>query len=330
MIEVAVFDTKSYDRDLSNAVGAERVAWKFHEFRLSAETASAARGAQAVCLFVNDQADRECLQILGSLGIKLIALRCSGYNNIDPAVARELGLAVVRVPAYSPHAVAEYAVALLLTLNRKIHRAFNRVRELNFSLGGLVGFDLHGRTVGIIGTGKIGRIVAQIFRGFEMDVLALDACPALEWAAKHGIRYVGSPADASASTEFLDETLAIARDPAAWPILVHCHGCMDRTPAWVGIYEFVVEGKPLDGVMKFIERHRGYRPKASVTLLYNRELTRLAPERAAADPVARLLKLCAGGTRVPFIAPARTRATASVSRGAGGDAGVLPSLTPRR
>ena len=143
------------------------------------------------CLFVNDQADRACLEALVLHGVKLIALRCAGFNNVDIAAARELGLVVVRVPAYSPHAVAEHAVALLLTLNRKIHRAFNRVRELNFSLSGLVGFDLHGKTVGIIGTGKIGSITAQIFRGFGTEVLAHDPFPAPDWAATHGVRYVG-------------------------------------------------------------------------------------------------------------------------------------------
>ena len=191
MIETAVYDTKPYDREyLAQAPGAERVAWRFHEFRLSAETAPAAKGAQAVCVFVNDQADRGCLEILAALDVKLLALRCAGYNNVDMVAARSLGLAVVRVPAYSPHAVAEHAVALLLTLNRRIHRAFNRVRELNFSLSGLVGFDLHGKTIGIIGTGKIGRIAAQIFRGFGTEVLAHDPFPAPDWAATHGIRYV--------------------------------------------------------------------------------------------------------------------------------------------
>lgn len=191
MIEIAAFDTKPYDREyLSQAPGAECLTWRIHEFRLSAETASAAKGARAVCVFVNDQVDRSCLEILATLGVKLIALRCAGYNNVDVAAARELGLVVVRVPAYSPHAVAEHTVALLLTLNRKIHRAFNRVRELNFSLSGLVGFDLHGKTVGIIGTGKIGSITAQIFRGFGTEVLAHDPCPAPDWAATHGIRYV--------------------------------------------------------------------------------------------------------------------------------------------
>lgn len=191
MTEVAVFDTKPYDREyLSQAAGAARVTWRFHEFRLCSETAPAAKGAQAVCVFVNDQADRACLENLAALGVKLIALRCAGFNNVDLTAAREFSLAVVRVPAYSPHAVAEHTVALLLTLNRKIHRAFNRVRELNFSLSGLVGFDLHGKTVGIIGTGKIGSNTAQIFRGFGCEVLVYDPNPAPDWAVMHGIRYV--------------------------------------------------------------------------------------------------------------------------------------------
>jgi len=200
MIETAVFDTKPYDREyLAQAAGAERVVWRFHEFRLSAETASAAKGAQAVCVFVNDLADRACLEMLAALGVKLIALRCAGHNNVDVAAARALGLAVVRVPAYSPHAVAEHTIGLLLTLNRKIHRAFNRVRELNFSLSGLVGFDVHGKTVGIVGTGRIGRITAQIFRGFGAEVIAHDPFPTLDWAAAHGIRYVDFDALLAAS-----------------------------------------------------------------------------------------------------------------------------------
>ena len=190
MIEVAVFDAKSYDREyLGKAADATNITWRYHEFRLSTETASAASGAQAVCIFVNDRADRACLEKLAALGIRLIALRCAGFNNVDLAAASELGLAVVRVPAYSPHAVAEHTVGLLLTLNRKIHRAYNRVRELNFSLSGLVGVDIRGRTVGIIGTGKIGRITAQIFRGFEASVLAYDPFPSTDWASSHGIKY---------------------------------------------------------------------------------------------------------------------------------------------
>jgi D-lactate dehydrogenase len=190
MIETAMFDTKPYDREyFGQAPGHDRITWRFHDFRLSADTASAARGARAVCLFVNDHADRPCLEQLATLGVRLIALRCAGYNNVDLDAARGLGLAVVRVPAYSPHAVAEHAVGLLLTLNRKIHRAYTRVRELNFSLTGLVGFDLCGKTVGIVGTGKIGRVAAQIFRGFEARVLAYDPFPQEEWARSHGVRY---------------------------------------------------------------------------------------------------------------------------------------------
>jgi len=191
MITTALFDAKPYDREyLARAAGAEHVKWRFHEFRLSAETASAAKGAQGVCVFVNDTVDRLCIEALAALGVKLIALRCAGYNNVDLIAAKALGLAVVRAPAYSPYAVAEHTVALLLTLNRRIHRAYNRVRELNFSLSGLVGFDLHGKTVGIVGTGRIGKITAQIFHGFGTEVIACDPFSNDNWAAAHGIRYV--------------------------------------------------------------------------------------------------------------------------------------------
>jgi D-lactate dehydrogenase len=190
MIETSVYDTKPYDREyLTRADCANGIAWRFHDFRLSAETASAAKGAKAVCIFVNDQADRACLEALAALDVKVIALRCAGHNNVDLTAARELGLAVVRVPAYSPHAVAEHAIGLLLTLNRKIHRAYNRVRELNFSLSGLVGFDIAGKTVGVVGTGKIGRIAAQIFRGFDAKVLAYDPFPTTDWAKERGVLY---------------------------------------------------------------------------------------------------------------------------------------------
>lgn len=194
MITIAVFDTKPYDRDpLQSAAQAGIVAWHFLECRLTRDTAATAQGAQAVCVFVSDQLDRPCLEALAAQGVKLVALRCTGFNNVDLAAARELKLVVTRVPVYSPYAVAEHAVALLLTLNRKTHRAFNRVRELNFSLAGLVGFDLHGKTAGIVGTGKIGRIVAQILHGFGMTVLAYDPFPDHAWAAAHGVEYVASP-----------------------------------------------------------------------------------------------------------------------------------------
>jgi len=185
------FDTKPYDREyLTRASGPKEIAWEFHEFRLSRETATLCRGADAVCIFVNDCADAAVLETLKQGGVRLLALRCAGFNNVDLACARELKLPVVRVPAYSPHAVAEHAVALLLALNRKVYRAYNRVREHNFSLNGLVGFDVAGKTVGIIGTGKIGKVAARILHGFEARVIAHDPFPDREWAARQGIEYV--------------------------------------------------------------------------------------------------------------------------------------------
>lgn len=192
MINLAFYDTKPYDRQyFEHATGADRLQRRFHEFRLSSETTGSVDGADAVCVFVNDRLDAACLRQLHEAGVRLVALRCAGFNNVDLDVARELGIAVTRVPAYSPHAVAEHTVALLLTLNRRIHRAYNRVREYNFSLNGLVGFDIHGKTVGILGTGKIGRLTAQIFRGFGANVIAHDPYPNSEWAAQHGIEYAG-------------------------------------------------------------------------------------------------------------------------------------------
>jgi D-lactate dehydrogenase len=190
MIQTGVFDTKPYDRQpLQRASAESQIEWRFMDCRLSAETATTARDARAICIFVNDRADRPCLEALAGLGVKHIALRCAGFNGVDLAAAKELGFSVTRVPAYSPYAVAEHAVALLLALNRKISRANNRVRDLNFSLNGLVGFDLHGKTAGIVGTGKIGRIAAQILRGFGMRVLAFDPFPSTDWALQHGVEY---------------------------------------------------------------------------------------------------------------------------------------------
>jgi len=190
MINVSFYDTKPYDRDyFSRAVGSDRIAWEFHEFGLETKTAAASQGAQAVCVFVNDRLDRACLEALKKEGVKLVALRCAGYNNVDTAAAKELGISLIRVPSYSPHAVAEYAVGLLMTLNRKIHRANNRVRDLNFSLNGLTGFDVYGKTVGIIGTGKIGKIAAKIFSGFEARILVHDTLPDLAWAKQMGAEY---------------------------------------------------------------------------------------------------------------------------------------------
>ncbi|MGA2259050.1 MAG: 2-hydroxyacid dehydrogenase [Thermoguttaceae bacterium] len=187
---VAVYDTKPYDREsLGSAEGAEAINWRFLDFRLEADTAHAAAGALAVCVFVNDDAGRAALAELAGLGVRLLALRCTGFNRVDLLAAKEIGLPVTRVPTYSPYSVAEHTIALILALNRKLHRAFNRVRELNFSLAGLEGFDLHGKTAGIFGTGKIGRIVAEILRGFGMRVLANDPYPSKEWAEQHGVVY---------------------------------------------------------------------------------------------------------------------------------------------
>ena len=188
-VPTVVFDTKPYDRDSLGRAANAAIDWRFMEFRLSAETAVAAKDARAVCIFVNDRADRAALEVLHSLGIRHVALRCAGFNSVDIDAAKQLGMSVTRVPAYSPYAVAEHAVALLLALNRKIPRANNRVHDLNFSLNGLVGFDLHGKTAGVIGTGKIGRVVAEILRGFGMKVLAFDPFPLPDWAAKAGVEY---------------------------------------------------------------------------------------------------------------------------------------------
>jgi D-lactate dehydrogenase len=193
VITAAVFDTKPYDREaLELASSGSGIEWHFLEFRLNQDTAHGAKGARAICAFVNDRLDRPCLKELASEGVELVALRSAGFNHVDVAFAKELGVTVTRVPAYSPHAVAEHAIALLLTLNRKTHRAFNRVRELNFSLNGLVGFDLFGKTAGLVGTGKIGRVTGEILRGFGMRVLAHDVFPDHEWAKRAGVEYVES------------------------------------------------------------------------------------------------------------------------------------------
>lgn len=188
---VSVFDAKPYDREyLFDAAGGRGIKLRFHDFRLEPETALAVRDARAVCIFVNDDGGREALTNLAGAGVGHLALRCAGFNNVDLGAAKELGFTVTRVPSYSPHAVAEHTVALLLALNRKIHRAYNRAREFNFSLGGLVGFDLFGKTAGIVGTGKTGQITAEILRGFKMDVLAFDPFPNEVWAEQNQITYV--------------------------------------------------------------------------------------------------------------------------------------------
>ena len=151
--------------------------WEFLEASLDKTTARLAHGAKAICLFVNDRLEAETLRDLHAHGLRWVALRCAGFNNVDLAVCQQLGIGVARVPAYSPHAVAEHTLALLMTLTRRLHKAYNRVREGNFSLSGLMGFDLHGKTVGVIGTGKIGGIVVDILLGFGCRVVAYDPYP---------------------------------------------------------------------------------------------------------------------------------------------------------
>ena len=190
-MRVAMFSSKPYDRrsfDARNATYGHEL--HFLEPRLGPDTAALARDFPAVCLFVNDSADAATLDLLADGGTRLVALRCAGFNNVDLAAAARLGIPIVRVPAYSPYAVAEFTVGMILTLNRQIHRAYNRTRENNFALDGLLGFDLHGKTVGVVGTGKIGGLVARAMRlGFGCEVLAHDVRPDPELVAL-GVTYV--------------------------------------------------------------------------------------------------------------------------------------------
>ena len=185
-MRIAFFDTKSYDIPAFEEYGGQNgMKFKFYETKLNEDTADLAKGCDAVCVFVNDTVNAAVIDKLCSLGIKMIALRCAGYNNVDLSYAKDR-IAVARVPAYSPYAVAEHAMALLLTSIRRIHKAYIRTRDFNFSLNGLTGFDLHGKTMGVVGTGKIGRIFIDICRGFGMNVIAYDKFP----AEGSGIDYV--------------------------------------------------------------------------------------------------------------------------------------------
>lgn len=177
-MRASVFSSKPYDREYltaANALAGHEL--RFLESRLSAETAPLAAGSPAVCLFVNDIADGPALEVLASGGTSLLALRSAGFNHVDLGAAADLGMTVSRVPAYSPFAVAEFTVGMILSLVRRYHKAYARTRDGNFSLAGLMGFDLHDRTVGIVGTGKIGQAVARILRGFGCDLLAFDPYP---------------------------------------------------------------------------------------------------------------------------------------------------------
>ncbi|MEX0986448.1 MAG: 2-hydroxyacid dehydrogenase [Bacteroidales bacterium] len=189
-MKIAVFSSKSYDSEyLSREAEKYKYTMEYFEVALDKTTAKLAAGSDAVCVFVNDKLNRESLQVLSELNIGLVALRCAGFNNVDLEAAQSLGIRVMRVPAYSPHAVAEHTVALILTLSRKTHKAYNRVRDANFSLERFVGFDLEKKTVGVIGTGKIGQVFAGIMMGFNCNVVAFDPYPN-DALKKKGVEYL--------------------------------------------------------------------------------------------------------------------------------------------
>lgn len=193
MMRIVVFSTKPYDRECLETARLQFAHdITYLEARLTSATVGLAKGFDAVCVFVNDQLDATVLQSLAAVGVRVIALRCAGFNNVDLPAAQSLGIHVVRVPAYSPYAVAEHAVGLILTLNRKLHRAYGRVRDGNFYLGGLLGFDMFGRTVGVVGTGQIGTVFANIMSGFGCKLLGYDKYPNKR-CRELGMEYVELP-----------------------------------------------------------------------------------------------------------------------------------------
>ncbi|MBQ4295835.1 MAG: 2-hydroxyacid dehydrogenase [Prevotella sp.] len=189
--KIAFFDTKSYDRETFNKVNLQfGFDITYFKERLSMNTVSLTQGVDAVCIFVNAECDERVIQRMAEYGVKLIALRCAGFNNVDVAAAKKYGIKVVRVPAYSPHAVAEYAVTLMLTLNRKVYRSVYRTREGNFKLNGLLGFDMCGKTVGLVGMGRIAKELIKILKGFGMNILAYDLYPDLKFAEEYDVKIV--------------------------------------------------------------------------------------------------------------------------------------------
>jgi len=251
-MRLAVFSTKTYDRTFLEAAnrryGHELV---FLEAPLVSSTAPLAAGFPGVCVFVNDRLDAPVLRTIRPLGTRLVALRCAGFNNVDLVAARDLGMSVVRVPAYSPHAVAEHTIGLILALDRKIHRAHARVREGNFSLEGLLGFELHGRTAGVVGTGRIGSLVALILRGFGCRVLAHDIQPSPQ-CVQAGCEYVPLETLLSASsiitlhcpltpeTYHLIDARTLALMPDGVMLINTSRGALINTPV---VIEAVKDGK---------------------------------------------------------------------------------------
>jgi D-lactate dehydrogenase len=244
-MRVAIFSTHAFDREFFDAANLNR-RHDIHyvEARLTSLTSALARDFPVVCAFVNDQLDADVLTALSTGGTQMIALRSAGFNHVDVTRARELGLIVARVPAYSPHAVAEHTIALILSLNRKIHRAYARVREGNFALDGLLGFDLCGRDVGVVGTGQIGTVVARILLGFGCRVLAYDVAPSQECRAM-GVQYVALDdiwtmsdivtlhAPLTSQTRHLIDASAIARMKPGVMIINTGRGALVDTPALI-------------------------------------------------------------------------------------------------
>lgn len=192
-MKITCFDAHAFEKEFLLKAAAGKHHIQFLKLQLTTETVDLAKGADALLLFVNDDGSAPILEKLHSFGIRYIALRSAGFNHIDLAKAKELGIRVANVPAYSPYAVAEHTVALMLALNRKLAKAHNRIRESNFSLTGLVGFDMNGKTAGIIGTGKIGSVVAKILNGFGCRLLGYDILPNMTLAERYGLRYVDLP-----------------------------------------------------------------------------------------------------------------------------------------
>tara|TARA_R110002124_G_scaffold287335_2_gene473217 strand:- start:34297 stop:35286 length:990 start_codon:yes stop_codon:yes gene_type:complete len=189
-MKIAVFSTKSYDQEyFENYNSEKKYDFTFFETSLTSSTANLTLGFDVICAFVNDKIDQDTIEILAKNGVKLIAMRCAGFNNVDIQSAKTHGIKVVRVPAYSPEAVAEHSVALILTLNRKTHKAYNRVREGNFSLKNLIGFNLHGKTVGVVGTGQIGAAFCRIMKGFGCNLFAYDLTESQE-LVEMGVQYL--------------------------------------------------------------------------------------------------------------------------------------------
>ncbi len=238
-MDVAVFSSKPYDRTFLAAAAAGQHRLTFLEPRLTAQTAVLAQGAAAACVFVNDQVNAAALATLQGLGVRLVALRAAGYNNVDLGAAQRLGIAVAHVPAYSPDAVAEHALAMILALNRNIHRAWLRVREANFALEGLLGFNMRGRSVGIIGTGRIGAALARIMLGLGCRVMAHDPVPDPDLAVPYlPLEEVLATADIlslhcplTPRTRHLIDAAAIARMKRGVMLINTSRGAIVDTPA---------------------------------------------------------------------------------------------------